>query len=67
MPRKFPVKVVDCFFNSCVMCEDTSKCSTCGWNPKVEAVRKIKLKYPTRKDDSHARTEKRNQNRQGDS
>lgn len=34
----------DCFYNSCVMCDEKNKCAVCGWNPKVTALRKAMLK-----------------------
>lgn len=33
----------DCPHNPGVGCDDRTKCSKCGWNPKVDAVRKRKL------------------------
>lgn len=33
-----------CIYNMAVMC-DLQKCSTCGWNPKVEQKRKEALGY----------------------
>lgn len=33
-----------CIYNTYINCEKCDKCKKCGWNPKVEAQRKAKLK-----------------------
>jgi ribosomal protein L37E len=35
--------VKKCVFNCHIDCEDHNKCSSCGWNPEIERVRKEKL------------------------
>jgi hypothetical protein len=33
-----------CPFNSGLICEIPNKCYSCGWNPKVDAIRREMLK-----------------------
>lgn len=32
-----------CKHNLMILCEDHTKCASCGWNPEVEEVRKAAL------------------------
>lgn len=32
-----------CPHNGAVVCDDDTKCNSCGWNPKVAKARKAKL------------------------
>lgn len=34
------MKNCDCKFNKAIMCDGETKCSHCGWNPKVIEKRK---------------------------
>ena len=38
-----------CLYNKAVMCDDKSKCRTCGWNPLVDSERRPKTRERLRK------------------
>ncbi len=45
LQRKYRDQRTYCPHNAYVVCDDKTKCATCGWNPDVEKARKEHLTH----------------------
>lgn len=41
----------NCRFNDGVLCEEKKACGTCGWNPEVDYIRKLRTRERRETDD----------------